>query len=108
MKNNLPALLLLAAALTLSACSWVELTPSGEKTRILTPMEVENCPKVGTTTVQTQDTVGGVVYRSADTVAKELETLARNAAEELGGDTVVPVSEVEDGQQTFAVYKCIP
>lgn len=108
MNNPTLPLLMLAFALTLSACTWVELTPSGEKARILTPMEVENCPKVGTTTVQTQDTVGEVVYRSKEKVAQELEILARNAAEELGGDTVVPVSEIEAGQQTFAVYKCIP
>lgn len=108
MKTTPSYLAVLATALTLSACTWVELTPSGEKARVLTPMEVENCTKVGTTTVQTQNTMGGVVYRSSDKVAVELETLARNAAEELGGDTVVPAGEIEDGQQTFAVYKCIP
>ncbi len=108
MKNATRHLPILAFALTLSACTWVELTPSGEKARVLTPMDVENCQKVGTTTVKTQDTVGGVVYRSSDTVAEELESLARNAAEELGGDTVVPASDIEEGQQTFAVYKCIP
>ena len=108
MNHTTRYLPMLALALTLGACSWVELTPGGEKARVLTPMDVENCAKVGTTTVQTQDTVGGLVYRSSETVTEELETLARNAAEELGGDTVVPVSEIEEGQQTFAVYKCVP
>ena len=39
-------------------------------------------------------------------VAGELATLARNSAAQLGGDTVVATSEITDGSQTFAVYRC--
>jgi hypothetical protein len=51
------------------------------------------------------DKVAGV-RRGYTTVAEELATLARNSAAQLGGDTVVPTSEIVDGTQTFAVYNC--
>jgi hypothetical protein len=36
-----------------------------------------------------------------------MQALARNSAADMGGDTVVPVSEIQDGKQTFEVYKCV-
>lgn len=101
------AALTLIALLPLSACSWVTLTPAGEKARVLSEAEVVNCKRLGTTTVSTKEQVANI-YRKEDVVAKELETLARNAAEELGGDTVVPLGTPVEGKQSFAVYRCIP
>ena len=46
--------------------------------------------------------------RDAGKVKTELETLARNEAIKLKGDTVVPVTEIKDGEQTFKVYQCNP
>jgi len=88
-----------------SACTWVKLTPEGKKTRVATAAEVSGCRKVGLTTSTTKDVVAGF-ERSAERVKEELEFLARNAASDLGGDTVVPVSEPRDGRQTFDVYRC--
>lgn len=99
--------LTLALLVPLSACTWVTLTPSGEKARVLSEAEVVNCKRLGTTTVTTKDKVANI-YRNEDTVAKELETLARNSAYELGGDTVVPLGTPVEGTQSYAVYKCVP
>ena len=33
--------------------------------------------------------------------------LARNAAADMGGDTIVPTSAVNEGKRSYAVYKCI-
>lgn len=93
--------------LGLTACSWVTLTPSGEKARVLDPEDVVHCRKVGATTVTTRAQVANV-YRSQGKVAEELQILARNAAADLGGDTVVPQGPAVDGKQTFDVYKCLP
>ena len=38
-------------------------------------------------------------------VRDELETLARNEAPGLGGDTVQPLDGYEDGNQRFAVWR---
>jgi hypothetical protein len=93
-------------ALLIVGCTWVKLSPEGEKARVLTEAEVVSCKKLGTTTVSLKATIAGI-ERSAEKVQKELEVLARNRAMDLEGDTVVPLTEIEDGQQTFSVYRCI-
>jgi len=90
----------------LSACTWVKLSPEGEKARVLEEREVGSCKKLGNTTVSLKATIAGI-ERSAEKVKKELEVLARNHARDLNGDTVVPLTEIENGQQTFSVYRCI-
>lgn len=90
----------------LAGCSWVKMTPGGEKVRVLEASEVSTCKHLGDSTVSLMSKVAGI-NRNEKKVQKELLMLARNAGAEMGGDTVVVASEVKDGQQTFAVYKCV-
>lgn len=99
-------LVILFVGLMLPACTWVKLTPYGEKARVLSASEVQSCKKLGATTVSLKASIAGF-ERNAKKVKQELETLARNHAEDLNGDTVVPISEIANGMQTFAVYRCI-
>lgn len=103
MKKLLPIIFL---ALTLNACSWVDLTPEGKKVRVLSADEVKSCTKKGKTTVSIKADVAGI-DRKHEKVKEELEMLARNSAVDLKGDTVVPTSEIENGRQTFDVYRCV-
>jgi hypothetical protein len=96
---------LLSAAILLSACSTMKLTDGGEKVRLLDPNEVSSCKNMGRT--NTSVTAKVVFDRPADTIAEELATVARNSAARMGGDTIVPLTLIEDGHQTFVVYKCI-
>lgn len=96
-------LALTAGLVTLSACTWVKLTPEGENVAVLTQAEVANCTRTGTTTVEVRDKV--VLERNAEKVAQELRTLARNRAADRG-DSIVPSTGVEDGEQTFVIYRC--
>ena len=96
----------LGMALSLVACTWVELTPEGEKVKVATEADVANCKNMGKATVSVKAELGGVV-RNQEKVQKELETLARNIAIDLKGDTVVPAGEITDGRQVFNVYRCI-
>ena len=96
---------LLSAAFLLSACSTLKLTEGGEKVRVLDPNEVSSCKNLGRT--NTSVTAKVVFDRPADVVAEELATVARNSASRMGGDTIVPLTVIEDGQQTFVVYKCV-
>ncbi|SCZ64230.1 protein of unknown function [Thiohalomonas denitrificans] len=95
------------AVVLLSGCSWVSLTPEAEEVRLLTSeAEARDCEAVGKTTVSLMDRVAGI-KRSAEKVRKELITLARNsAAQDLEANAVMPISEIESGRQTFAVYRC--
>ncbi len=96
---------MISAAMLLSACSSLKLTEGGEKVRVLDPAEISTCKNMGRT--NTSVTARVVIERPADTVAKELRTVARNSAARMGGDTIVPLTVIENGQQTFVVYKCI-
>ena len=92
--------------LLLSGCTWVKLSPEGENVTVAKAAHVTNCKFAGTTTVSVKARTVG--ERDPEKVKTELETLARNEASKLKGDTVVPVTEIKEGEQTFKVYQCNP
>lgn len=98
-------LVILLICLMICSCTWVRLTSDGESVSVKTMDEVATCKRVAKTTASLRSKVMGI-ERDEDKVKRELETLARNAAIEYEGDTVVPITEIEDGKQSFAVYLC--
>jgi len=99
--------ILLAAIVSLtSACSWVKVSEQGASVAVANAANVRNCEKVRTVNVKVKDNFVGSMKRSPEKVATELTNLARNEATQFGGDTIVPVSLVQDGRQSFDVYKC--
>lgn len=103
MGKNLGILML--SVLLLSGCTWVHLSPQGEQVRVVSEAKVADCKKIGVTTVSVMAKIGGV-RRNKTIVAEELATLGRNSASEMGGDTIVPASEITGGEQSFDVYRC--
>lgn len=103
MKFSLSLILVLMFGI--SGCSWVELTPEGNRVRILNASEVSSCSELGTTTVSLLAKVAGI-DRDAEKVQQELNTLARNSAGKFGGDVVVPITEAANGEQSFRIYQC--
>ncbi|HEB57564.1 MAG TPA: DUF4156 domain-containing protein [Gammaproteobacteria bacterium] len=99
------AVLILVSSLIVSACTWVELTPEGNKVQIASPEQVKNCRKVASSTVSVKAEVA-TIARDIGTIQEELATLARNSASDLGGNVVVPVSKVNQGKQIFVIYDC--
>lgn len=96
---------IIAATILLSACATLKLTSGGEKVRVLDPAEVASCREMGRT--NNSVTAKVIVERPEEAIAKELRILARNSAARMGGDTIVPLTIIEAGQQTFMVYKCV-
>jgi hypothetical protein len=47
-----------------------------------------------------------VVERGGERLQDELIRLARNEAGDLGGNVIVPESVIEEGRQSFGVYRC--
>lgn len=87
------------------ACTWVKVSEGGEAVRVAKRSSVANCESKGRTHAQTTDRV--VIFaRREQPIQLELETLARNEAALMGGDTIVPATSIEDGRQTFDVYSC--
>jgi hypothetical protein len=103
--RNLISLSLIALFLT--ACTWVELNPEAEQVRIVEAVHVTNCKFAGTTTVSVKSDVASF-KRDPEQIKSELETLARNEAIKLKGDTLVQATDIQDGEQTFKVYRCKP
>lgn len=99
--------LLLAAIVSLtSACSWVKVSEEGSSVAVANAANVRDCEKVRTVNVKVKDNYVGSMKRDPSTIATELTNLARNEATQFDGDTIVPVSLVQDGRQSFDVYKC--
>jgi hypothetical protein len=94
------------AALLAGACTWVKLTQPAEGVHVGTINEVAACKKLGTTTSKTSPKIG-IFSRSTKKVDLEVETLARNEAANMGGDTVVPQAPTSsEGRRSFDVYRC--
>ena len=103
MKYLITALLAIMLA---GGCTWVKPTPGGDRVRVVSgPAQVEGCRKIGNSTVSLLDKVG-YFRRNQQKVEEELAVLGRNSAADMGGDTILPVSEVFQGERTFAVYRC--
>lgn len=100
------SLILVAATLGLVACSWVKLSPGGDKVRILEQTGVVKCKKLGKTNVSVTDKVIGM-QRAKKAIQENLNVLARNAAADMGGDTIVPATPIQAGKQSFNVYRCL-
>ena len=64
MKTPRRALLLPASILVtaIAGCSWVSLSPGGERVRLMKPEEVTVCQKLGRTTATTSTTVLGFIF----------------------------------------------
>ena len=103
-RSNFWYLIPLAGLLS-TGCSFVELKPEAEAVKTLTADEVAECKSVGTATTKVIDEVL-LVSRNEETMAEELETLARNQASKSGANAIVPISEIEEGQRTYRVYVC--
>jgi hypothetical protein len=96
--------IVLLGALAL-ACTWVKLSEGGRAVRVAKQGEVASCEAKGRTHAQTTDRV--VIFARRDQpIQLELESLARNEAALMGGDTIVPATLIESGRQTFEVYRC--
>ena len=90
----------------LSGCnSWVRVTDEGETVREATASQVRNCRRIGRAHASTMSRFV-FVERGGERMQEELLRLARNEAGDMGGNTIVPESVIEEGEQTFGVYIC--
>ena len=106
-KGYAGALVLVAAAVLASGCTSVKLKPTAEDIVVAREEHVQNCKRLGQTTVRTAEMVAGV-SRGTEVVNAELERLARNAAVDADADTIVAVDKPWWGEQKFNMYRCRP
>lgn len=101
-----PVLVALSATLlfALSACTWVHMAPGASAVRVA-PAAPSGCEKRGEVEVSVKHSIA-FIERNQLRVREELETLARNEAPGLQGNTIHPLSDPAGGQQRFAVWRC--
>ncbi|MBL8498693.1 DUF4156 domain-containing protein [Nitrosomonas sp. JL21] len=98
-------IIVVGCGVLLASCAWVKVTAKGEGVRFVQSMNaVESCKKLGTVSTKV---VSEIIFdRNPEKVASELADLARNEAGLMGGDTIVPLSEIINGRRSFGVYQC--
>lgn len=98
----------LSLATLLCGCSFAEPDEAGSAVSVASrAAEVLGCERVGTAGATTKAKVMGI-ERDEAKVRDELESLARNEAAKLGGDTILAMSDAVGGDQEFEVYRCRP
>ena len=98
------SILLMAAMLATSGCTFVHLAPGASQVAVLAAAP-SGCAKRGEVEVSVKDRLGPYA-RSEAQVRDELETLARNEAPGLGADTISALGAPRDGGQRWAAWRC--
>ena len=93
------------SAAMVTGCTWVQLTSEGENVSLAGADRVGNCNRIGSVTAKTLGSIAKI-ERGGGRLQQELLTLARNEAGDMGGNTVVPESLINDGKQDYGVYSC--
>jgi hypothetical protein len=99
------ALATLIAGLAGCASKMVDVRPGSEQVALTEASQIGSCQSKGKVTVSVLSEVW-FVTRGPESVEANLLQLARNAAVDAGGDTVVKGSSMEYGKRTFELYKC--
>ena len=103
-KRLLPILALLPVLL--AGCTWgIKLNAGGRAVRTAWISDVSGCKYLGKITVSVMDRVGPV-NRNPIKVDDELEVMARNQAATMNADTVKPLGQPKDGEQSWGAYQC--
>lgn len=95
----------LLAALSLSACTWVNQNPAGESVAITDISSLTQCKKIGDISSRTKHKIG-FIPRGEAKILSELQTLARNEAIKLGANTITANGDPVDGSQTYQAFLC--
>lgn len=105
MKNFKLGTVSLFIAVTISACSFVTLNPDAKNVTVLpSTNSFTNCKFLGNTNVSLWSKAE--TFQSQDKVESQLDTLARNEAASMNGNTVTPNSKINNGQRAYSVYNC--
>jgi len=101
------AIAALTAGLGGCASKMIEVRPGSDLVTVAGANQVAGCQSKGKATVSVLSEVA-FITRSPEGVEANLLQLARNAAVDGGGDTVVKGSSMEYGKRSFEFYKCRP
>ena len=104
--SNRNVILAVAMTAVLGGCSFVTVDPGAEDVLVLEANRTKDCERLGQTRVSVATKIG-FIKRGKPAISDNLETLARNSAAAMGGDTITAETEVSDGKQTFGIFECV-
>lgn len=104
MKSKI--IVIVGSLILLNGCLGVKESRRSQNVDLVKSRYVGACNYLGTVDANVTPKIGGIKIMSEKKTGKELETLAKNNAAEMGGDTIVEASRVRGGRQTFKVYRC--
>ena len=93
----------LALALLVAGCA-PQLSLDGHMVRVGDPEGIKRCDQLANTRIALGKFHATLL--SGEKIAEALENEARNLAKRIGGDTVLPTSNIEDARQAFGIYVC--
>lgn len=99
-------LIVLCCLAALAGC-WVTPSPVSKNVAVVNGVQVAHCRLVGKADLSVPDKLG-TLQRVSDDMENDLQTLARNQAINVGGDTVAPLSVQDGGKQSWGYYACGP
>ncbi|WP_321276384.1 DUF4156 domain-containing protein [Thiomicrorhabdus indica] len=105
MRKSFPFLIVFIVGMISSGCTWIKEVPESNTVRLMTIGDIQSCEKLGEIKTSVLDKVG-FIERDKETVVENLVMLAKNEAVKLGGDTIVPASNLKDGEMRFWLYQC--
>jgi hypothetical protein len=94
-----------SAVLLLAGCAVFGARQSPESVRVVTAEQIQGCTNVGSAHVSLVDNLSQL-QQVDGAVARELIALASNSARQLGGNAIIEMTNIVDGSQSFAVFKC--
>ncbi len=99
-------LILILMISTLAACSWgIKLDSAGSDVRVAWNDDVSACRDLGRITVSVLGKIGPM-DRSQVKINDELEVMARNEAAGMQADTIKPLGDAANGEQSWGAYVC--
>ena len=89
---------------SVSGCTFVQLTETGQQVSVGYAGDVQQCTRLGVVSTATTNKV--LLERGEAAVQGELYTLARNKAASMGATNLIPQGLPENGEQDFWAYNC--
>lgn len=92
-------------AVGLVGCAGLGRQRPTDTVRVVTAEQLQGCTNVGFAHVSVVDKLQQL-QRVEGALAEKLVSLAGNSATQLGGNAIVEMTNIVDGSQSFAVFKC--
>lgn len=98
------AAIVVLSIVSLGGCTWVHMAPGASTVNVVRTAPT-GCQNQGEVAVAVKHNIA-FIERNPLKVRDELETLARNEAAGLQGDTLSPMGDPVAGEQRFSVWRC--